>query len=184
MTNIFSYLDEKGYFQSIISEQFKMHRMFGVEDLYKMCHQICFGGSHAVMNRERIEEGIISEWGKGERPANAERMLELIDPRGEVLRVNIRIWEKNGESVSGLADMFIDSWTDAKGDHDRMNLYGEYLEEFLEKENITVNRADINDLWSRMRESQYPAISHSKEYVQANRPAYRVIQKKHLKAFK
>lgn len=176
MTGLIEGLDEMALFGQIVREQLAMHDSIALQDWYKLAHQATLGGGHAGLDEGAVVRSIQKEWGRGERTVPGEKMLEIIDPMGRVMRVNIRLFEKSGGRVSVLAQAFMASWQAFQGEEATLLRLGEYLAD-LAHDMPGMDAAAIQNYWEEMQAQGFPAAHHSHAYRLANRPAYRIIQK-------
>jgi len=89
-------MTERDYLLQIIEDQFRRHPGFQVEDLYKIVYQATLGGDHLLRDKVAAERMFREEWENLGKIQKGEFLLEVIDPKGEVLRVNLRVYRKIG----------------------------------------------------------------------------------------
>ena len=170
--------EEKRYLHQLIQDQMRRHEGFGVEDVYKLVYQATCGGEHLLRNRSAAKEQLREEWENTEKIPKGEPLLEVIDPRGEVMRVNLRVYRKIGGTLERLVAVFVRSAVECEKDQKRLVAYWEVLMELAEREEIPFDRGALEDFWIEMGRKGFPAVHHSERYVDANRPSYRVVLKR------
>ena len=169
--------DERDILLHIIQDQLRRHPGFRIGDLYKMLHQICYGGEHLLKNRAKARKALQEEWNNTEKIPKGEPLIEIIDPRSEVMRINLRIFKKIGGTPHRLFDVFIRSAEQAKPDRERLILYWGYIMDMMRAGDIPFSKALLEDFWIDKGKEGFPAIRHSESYIDANRPSYRVVMK-------
>ena len=168
---------EKDLLCQIIQKQIRRYKEFKVEDLYKLIYQVTCGGGHLLEDRRIAEKMLHEEWENAGKILKGETLLEMIDPRGGILRVNIRIYKKIGGSFARLFDLFIRSAESYKKDERRLILYWQYVLEMVSKDDIPFEEKTLTAFWNEVEKKGFPPIHHSKSYVEANCPSYRVVLK-------
>ena len=168
---------EIGFLQHIIQDQLHRHSGFKVDDLYKLMYQATCGGEHFLTNKSKARKNLIEEWESMERIPKGETLLEIIDPRGEIMRVNLRVYKKIGGTVQKIFEYFIRSVEAFKKDQDRLVRYWEAIMEMAKKETIPFSRGILEDFYIDVGRKGFPAIHHSESYLDANRPSYRLVLK-------
>ena len=172
-------LNEKEILLQIILEQIRRHQGFYIQDLYKMLYQASCGGRHLLMDPVESKKKLLEEWDSSERIPKGEPLLEVIDPRGEVIRVNIRIYKKTGGKLDELFKAFQQSAMNFPDDKDRfIGLWGVAME-LAENREIPFSKVLMEDFLIDQGKLDLPMIHHSDPYIDANRPSYRVVLKQY-----
>jgi hypothetical protein len=160
-------------------------------DIYKLIHQGAFGPGHmiagAAQARRMLEEETAaleagSSKSKGRMPESA---FEPIDPRGRLVRVNLRPLlrmraEGAGTNAEGsldvdwLAGALVESARKVDGDADLMRRRLASAVRWC-RQKMPEQAARLERLAAQASESDYPAFHHSPTYLRAYRPAYRVV---------
>lgn len=152
-------------------------------DLYKLIHQATCGGAHFVEPKRQMKKRLIEEWNHLDKVQKGERLLEVIDPEGLVIRVNLRVYKKIGGSVRRIFDVFTRSAEKFQRDDQRLIAYWKAIIDMSESEEIPFSKGNMEDLFIDMGKAGFPPVSHSRRYKESHRPAYRVIQKKLWEGF-
>ncbi len=164
---------EMDFFKEIILDQIERHSPLLVQDIYKLVHQAAFGPDHAREDGESQE--LERDSRRGERIGKKERLLEWLDPWGELLRIHLRLFEKSGGRLRELSRMFQDSIRLFKGDQDKFQTMSGWLLQFADEGSIPFTREEIEIFWKSREKEKYAPVHHSDVYVNANQPCYRVI---------
>jgi hypothetical protein len=170
-------LNEKDLLNKIIQDQLRRYSGFQIRDLYKLIYQICLGGHHLMTNPTMAKKALLEEWKTLDKVNKGEPMLEIIDPLGEVMRVNLRVYRKIGGTPESLFRIMKESVSHFIVSRDRFIRYWDKVMYLSEKEEILFSHGDLEDFWIDMGRKDFPAIHHSDSYTERNRPAYRVILK-------
>ena len=165
-------------------------------DVYKLVHQGVFGPGHmiasAALAKRMLEEEMAAL--EARSPTDEGRMpepeFEPIDPRGELVRVNLRpllregrrMKDEGGKRKDGgsgadsewLVRALVESARRVKGEPERMRRRLSAAVRWCRK-NLPQQAAELEQLASEARDAGYPALHHSPSYSRAYRPAYRVI---------
>lgn len=174
---------ERDYLLRILEDQFRRHSGFRVDDLYKIVYQATFGGDHFLRDKSAAERMLREEWENLEKVQRRESLLEVIDPRGEVLRVNLRVYRKIGGNPQQMFDIFVRSAEEFNKDRERLVEYWTNITEWAQEGKIPFQKGILEDFFIEMGRKEFPAVHHSESYVDANRPAYRVILKRLWEGF-
>lgn len=171
------YATEKESLCQIIKSQIHRYREFHVEDLYKLIYQATCGGKHLLKNKRTARKMLREEWEDAEKILKGETLLEMIDPRGKIMRVNIRVYKKIGGSFARFFDIFVCSGEKYVKDEKRLALYWQYVLEMVSKGDIPFEKETLKSFWDDVERKGFPPIHHNKAYVEANRPSYRLVLK-------
>jgi len=170
-------MTEKEILLQIIQDQIRRHPGFYIQDLYKLVHQATCGGSHLLLNPEDAKKNLQEEWDQTERIPKGESLLEVIDPRGEIMRVNIRIYKKIGGTPDHLLRIFKKSIKDFSNDKNRFIATWEMIMDLAEEKEIPFSRTLLEDFLIEKGKMDLPMIHHSDAYIESNRPSYRIVLK-------
>jgi hypothetical protein len=176
-------MTERDFLLNIIEDQLRRHPGFRVEDLYKMLYQACFGGDHLIKDKAKARKRLQEEWNNTDKIPKGETLIEIIDPRGDVMRINLRIYKKIRGTADRLFDLFVQSAEQFEKDRDRLIRYWGYVMEMVENGEIIFSKSILQDFWIDMGKEGFPAVHHSESYFDANRPAYRIVLKKLWEGF-
>jgi hypothetical protein len=168
---------EDRYLKSIIEDHIARHRGFRVQDLYKMLHQAAFGIEHLLTDLDQAREGLISEWETLDKVQKGESLLEVIDPEGTMIRINLRVLRKVQNRPLKLFEVMVESARTYRSDKQKLVRYWESVMSWSDQGEVPFGREEVEDLWIDMGCQGFPAVHHSETYTAANRPAYRIVMK-------
>ena len=153
------------------------HPLAGAEDLYKFLHQAVYGPGHAISDREAAEAWMEREIENLDPPIEGELSCEALGGEPPLVRVNLRPFVASGADADQLLDSFIASANLASGTTRRMEVVLVLATSYVQCAGRGELAPDLRALRTELAEKGYPAIRHSEAYVEAYRPAYRVVDK-------
>lgn len=164
----------RSLFLDIVSKQLSWHSSIKMPDVYLIARQAAFGppfGPSDHCSRTRLER----EWNSGLRICRQDRLIEVIDPWGDIIRLHIRLFRKSGGSL-GILERLCRESAGRHGDGDgKMELLLDLLTDFSRSHAINCNAEEIAAYTAVMRRNGYPPVAHSEEYTAANYPCYCLI---------
>ena len=158
--------------RAILIAHAKRYPLMQPRDAVKLIYQNEFGGGHLI----RDEEACLNYLRREYTSVAKDPTVPLYEDIGNgIIRVNLAAVKP--EDLEQLGRAFIDSAAKHKGTMDR---FLNNLEVLRKRANEGVFNFGTNALRSYLTEYKaagYPAVSHSPEYRQAYKPAYRIIRK-------
>jgi len=185
---------------AILAGHFRHYPLLRAPDIYKLVHQGVFGPGHMIASAAQAKRmleketaaledrsphcptGAAAAKSRGRMPESA---FEPIDPKGRLVRVNLRPLlrmkaEGVGTNAEGsldadwLADVLVESARMVKGDPILMRRRLASAVRWC-RQNLPGQASGLERMAAQARESGYPAFHHSPAYQRAYRPAYRVV---------
>ena len=139
-------------------------------DAVKLIYQNEFGGGHLICDEEACLNYLRREYADLEKDPTA----PLYENIGNgIVRVNLTAVKP--EDLAQLGQDFIASATKHKGTLDSFLKKLEVLRKLTAEGVFTFDTNALSDYLSEYKAAGYPAVSHSPEYRQAYKPAYRII---------
>lgn len=166
-------------FASIVKNHFTRYPLMQVDDFYKLAHQAALGSEHAVTNLDAARawlESELAEMGSGP----VEPMLDAISGDGCVMRIHLRPYLQAGYPLQELLESFLDTANRFEPDYASLRQNLDALLAAAQSGAIGFQVEQLSSYFDRMAESGWPAVHHSPQYLQAYRPAYRVIAREFL----
>ena len=149
---------------------------FSIQDAYKLIYQGGFGVAHILQIPERAKQYLVKEMESIEG-TNKEPLIENISVSGELVRINLRPFKKSGRSVEKLFEIMIRSAKETNGDLEKfLTQWGEFKQAVINGR-LKFNIQELEKFDQKVKAENYPAVHHSPEYREANKPAYRVVKK-------
>lgn len=161
-------------FQQVLLAHAKRYPAWQAQDVYKLAHQAAMGSEHAVTDREHARAWLEEEISM--LPAGIEEpLLDPISPDGNILRVHLRPFLRQGLPPELLLEAFLKTAGGYKGS---INTLKEYLVQAIEIANRSKTNISLGNLVEFIRVMQtkgFPAAHHSDAYEEGYHPAYRVV---------
>ncbi len=152
-----------------------MHPEAEAADLYKFLHQAFFGPGHAIPDPDAAARWLDRELEDLGPPPVGEAPCEVLGGWPILVRVNLRPFVAGGGDAAELLGAFVTTAGEVRGDPGQMGEAIEIVVRWLRSD----GRGDLADALERLGHELapkgYPAVHHSETYVEAYRPAYRVI---------
>lgn len=147
-----------------------------IEDAYKWLYHATLGGEHAVLDDAGPRRWMDREWqGLGELLPGEPDLVKL-RPDGQLIRVNLRPYKAAGGDKETLLQVFVASARRFHAARSAFEAEWFLLGETLREDPIgRLTRAEWDRVDEQTKAAGYPAIEHSKAYLEARIPAYRVV---------
>ena len=147
-------------------------------DVYKLLYQACMGPAHAITNCVNTNTWLMQEWDSVDGNAE-EELYEDLSLHYSVFRLNLRPAKAKNIEPSKISDSFFVLSNEFPKRPEVLVSVWEIVSEKIKAGKIALLDSDeIDDLNHFILEKQYPAMHHSKEYSEAYRPAYRLVDKR------
>jgi hypothetical protein len=146
-----------------------------IADVYKLLFQACLGPEHAITNRETLEDWLAKEW-SSISPDFREELYEDLSLHHPIYRINLRPAKAKGIVSSKIIDAFISVGNGfPKKPEVFTNLWEIISRKTRAGQILLADAENIEEFDELVRENDYPAVHHSREYSEAYRPAYRLV---------
>ena len=158
--------------RAILVTHAKRYPLMQPTDAVKLIYQNEFGGGHLIRDEQACLNYLRREYADLEKDPTA----PLYEDIGNgIVRVNLAAVKP--ENLEKLGKVFIDSAAKHKGTLDSFLNKLEVLRTLKEEGIFTFDSNTLGAYLSEYKAAGYPAVSHSPEYRQAYKPAYRIIRK-------
>ena len=162
-----------------VKEQGKLHKNVGIQDVYKLLFQGVMGVAHILRDRERAWRWLVEEFeGLDASEFLGEPLLERVSADGSVVRLNLRPFKRVGLCLERLFEVMLRSAEMIKTDKMGFVRVWKRFIELVKAGKLDFDYERLIEFDGMVRAGGYPPVHHSKEYVEANKSAYRVVQKK------
>ncbi len=166
--------ENEARFKRVIGENLSRYPMMECTDLYKLIYQASMGSSHGVTRTGAVLQRLQREM--EEMPDGPpEPLLDVISDDGLISRINLRPFRSAGGNPVQLMEAFIRTAEEFKGSWKKLEVYMRSLAEMSRECLLPRSLANIDGFLGEMKDSGYPAVHHSREYVRLYAPAYRVV---------
>ena len=156
--------------KAILITHAKRYPLMQPTDAVKLIYQNEFGGGHLIRDEQACLNYLRREYAAVEKDPTA----PLYEDIGNgIVRVNLTALKE--EDLEQLGKAFIDSAAKHKGTMDRFLNKLEVLRKLTAEGVFNFDTNALNAYLSEYEAAGYPAVSHSPEYRQAYKPAYRII---------
>ena len=158
--------------RAILIAHAKRYPLMQPTDAVKLIYQNEFGGGHLIRDEQACLNYLRREYTSVAKDPTA----PLYENIGNgIVRVNLAAVKE--EDLEQLGRAFIDSAAKHKGTMDRFLNKLEVLRKLANEGVFNFDTNALNAYLSEYEAAGYPAVSHSPEYRQAYKPAYRIIRK-------
>ena len=158
--------------RAILIAHAKRYPLMQPRDAVKLIYQNEFGGGHLI----RDEQACLNYLRREYTSVAKDPTVPLYEDIGNgIVRVNLAAVKS--EDLERLGRAFIDSAAKHKGTMDRFLNKLEVLRKLANEGVFNFDTNALNAYLSEYESAGYPAVSHSPEYRQAYKPAYRIIRK-------
>ena len=158
--------------RAILIAHAKRYPLMQPRDAVKLIYQNEFGGGHLI----RDEQACLNYLRREYTSVAKDPAVPLYEDIGNgIIRVNLAAVKP--EDLEQLGRAFIDSAAKHKGTMDRFLNKLEVLRKLANEGVFNFDTNALNAYLSEYEAAGYPAVSHSPEYRQAYKPAYRIIRK-------
>ena len=162
-----------------VKEQGKLHKNVGIQDVYKLLFQGVMGVAHILEDREKAWRELVEEFeGLDASEFLGEPLLERVSADGSVVRLNLRPFKRVGLCLERLFEVMLRSAEMIKTDKMGFVRVWKRFIELVKAGKLDFDYERLIEFDGMVRAGGYPPVHHSKEYVEANKSAYRVVQKK------
>ncbi len=169
---------DRGRFREFLLTHLEMRPGTRVQDVYKLLFQGVFGVGH-IMGEDAYQR-LLEEAGRVDLlDHQGEPLLEPVSVDGEVVRVNLRPYLRQGGSLDDLYEAMKGS-SAVKGDPEEfMSLWG-LFKELAEEEKLGMDQKTIDEYDEELRTRGPEPRHHSAGYREAYYPAYRIVRRRLL----
>ena len=157
--------------RAILIAHAKRYPLMQPTDAVKLIYQNEFGGGHLIRDEEACLNYLRREYADLEKDQTA----PLCEDIGNgIVRVNLTALKE--EDLAQLSKAFVDSAAKHKGTLDSFLNKLEVLRTLTAEGVFAFDLDALNSYLSEYEAAGYPAVSHSEQYRQAYKPAYRILR--------
>ena len=161
--------------RAILVAHAKRYPLMQPRDAVKLIYQNEFGGGHLIRDEQTCLNYLRQEYASAEKDPTA----ALYEDIGNgIVRVNLAAVKP--EDLERLGRDFIRSAAKHKGTLDSFLNKLEVLRMLTAEGVFAFDLDALNTYLSEYKAAGYPAVSHSEQYRQAYKPAYRIIRNAYL----
>ncbi len=163
-------------FKCYLEEQLKKHPSILPQDVAKICYQAAMGAEHLLSDTAAARRYFDAEFESVE-PRDGELFECLSD---DVCRVDLGVWKRTGMPSEWLFNMFVETATVKRGGKDVLEGYLSCVEDLLMDADACFSPSEWGEFLGKYRDLGMPAVHHSAEYRDSERPAYRIVDRAFL----
>ena len=171
--------DEERRFRAILKEQGARYPAMTARDVYKFVHHAAFGSAHAARDTAAVREWMTEEV-LTLAPRAGEPLYEFIRPDSALVRVNLRPYLSKGLDPNQLSGAFIATGRTFAGSTQDLNRYWAVTLEAARAKEIPVPVLELDAVFAEQAVGGHTAIHHSSTYIDAYKPAYRVVMRNQI----
>ena len=163
----------------LVREQGRLHRNLGIQDVYKLLFQGVMGVAHILADKEGAWRALVEEFeGLDASELMEEPLLERVSADGSVVRLNFRPFKRLRLSLERLFEVMLRSAERIRADKDRFVALWKRFIELVKAGKLDFDYERLIEFDGVVRAEGCPPVHHSRAYAKANKPVYRVVQKK------
>lgn len=160
--------------KSILIDHSQRYPHWTLDDLYKLIHQASMGSEHYIEDETSVRNWLIAEL-KQLEPGPYEPLVDPISPDGKLVRVHLRPFSVLNIDAELLLQAFILTGTRIPASADVLFEYAEQAVNLAENGSLPFGSEEIHRYIHSLRTLGFPAIHHSKRFINEYSPAYRVV---------
>lgn len=153
------------------------HPQLRVQDVYKLFYQAAFGVEHILSDSSEVASYLARELASLDTATSDEPLFEQISLDGDVVRVNLRQFKALNLDPSLLVKVMFQSARETIPDTVVFNRMWNEFSSLVRFGFLKFPSDDIREWDARIESGNIPPIHHSREYSEANKPAYRVVRR-------
>lgn len=141
-----------------------------LQDVIKMCYQAAFGAEHLIENLEAAQKYFDAEFDALDADGEIDPLYEYISD--DVARVDMRAWKASGMPKEWLFKLFVMATKETYGGEKAM------LDHLAE---VVKMMPEMEALIEEYKAKGIRPVHHSERYRNEHKPAYRLVDRKHLR---
>lgn len=158
--------------EKILREHARRYTKMQPTDAVKLIYQNEFGGGHLIRDEQACLSYLRREYESVEKAAS----IPLYEDIGNgIVRVNLAAVKE--ENLEQLGRDFIRSAAEHKGNMESFLTKLDVLNDLTAEDVFIFGSHELNIYLTEYEDAGYPMVSHSAEYRDAYKPAYRIIRK-------
>ena len=158
--------------EQVLRRHARKYPMMQPTDAVKLIYQNVFGGGHLIRDPETCLNALQREYECTPQDPHAP-LLESIG--NGLVRVMLNAVDANNYSIRQLGEDFIRSSQEHKGNLNGFLIKLEILRKVTDSGAFGFTLEELEAYLEEYKRAGYPMISHSEQYRQAYKPAYRIV---------
>jgi hypothetical protein len=159
-------------FSDVLRAHHQTHQALEPRDIYKLIYQRVFGPEHSIDHMTAARERLYLEVVRLPEPPASDPLVEPLSP--VLCRVNLQPFIQSGGSVAMLWKVFRQTVREFQPGTvvDLQRTWSLFLGTPWAKRYAP---ECLEQVWQRLATANFPPVHHSRGYVRANAPHYRVV---------
>ena len=162
--------------KNYLTEHIKKHPSLMPQDVVKLCYQAAFGAEHLLSDVSAAKRYFDLEF-DGVEAVDGE-LCEMISD--EVCRVNLAVAKTKGIDHDMIFNAFVSSAKISQSGNDRFVGFLEEAEEVVRSGMCNFSLDEWREFLEKYEAAGMPAVHHSQRYRDAEKPSYRIVNRKNL----
>lgn len=162
--------------KNYLIEHLGKHPSMMPQDVVKLCYQAVFGAEHLLFNISTAKGYFDHEFDSVE--AIDGELCEMISD--DVCRVNLAVAKAKGIDRELIFNAFVSSAKIGQGENDRFIGFLEEAEEIVMSGICNFSLDEWREFLEKYKDAGMPAVHHSQRYRDAEKPSYRIVNRKKL----
>ena len=155
-------------FKEYLDNELNTRKSMELQDVIKMCYQAAFGAEHLLLDIQKAKAYFDEEFESTE--VREKPLYEYISE--DIARVDLGAWKASGMPKEWLFDLFVMATKESYGGEKQMM---ENLGAALEL------MPEMSEFVDKYLANGIRPVHHSQGYREVNKPAYRLVDRKHLR---
>ncbi len=148
---------------------------FCIADAYKLVYQGCMGPEHAITSPEAVKQWLDKEWDSVEASTH-DGLFADVTVHTPIYRINLRAAKAFGITKSQIHEKFLNLAEEFPKRPDLLIKIWAEISCQIELDNeLVCNPKELAEFNKTIEENDFPAVHHSPEYREINKPAYRLV---------
>ena len=163
--------------EKVLDWHLERYPLLRAQDVYKLVHQGVFGPGHIIESEEKARQALDQEF----RDIRSRCCMQSVDraeplsPSGDVIRINLEPLREVDGAEEPVLEALVESASAVRGDPDTMRTRLQQAVEWC-AERLPEQAEDLEELAATAEADGFPVLHHSKVFLTAYRPAYRVVR--------
>ena len=165
-----------------MSQHYNDMEEFRLADAYKMLYQGCLGPEHAIPDPEAVKQWLYKEWEDVEA-SSLEGLFVDISIQQPIYRINLRAAKAFEITKGQILEEFMSLAREFPKRPDLLREYWQKISQQIQNgKKLVCNPEDLAHFNREILKNDYPAVHHSSEYREINKPSYRLVDDINLDA--
>jgi hypothetical protein len=162
---------------ALVGQHLKKYPEMRIADLYKLFYQACMGPEHAITDLEGVQDWLLEEW-ESVSANRDEELFENITLFHHIYRINLRPAKAGEISPDKILQSFISLGNEFPKNPELFRSIWGVVSQHIKSGKIKLPDSAVLKVFNNtIVDNNYPPMHHSKEYTEAYRPAYRLVER-------